>query len=81
MRPPIPVTDAMVAREFRAHGLEGDADVVHPAVRAALQAAVRAQIQPNPRVRRAPPASSIASVHLRPVTDNAKMRAANDFPD
>jgi hypothetical protein len=73
MRAAIPVTDDMIDREALAQGFSGAA--CNPAVRAALRAAVRARLDPNPRaavgIRRPLPNLST------PVVD-AKRRAAND---
>lgn len=76
MRPLIPVSDELVADVRNAHGITSDS----PAVLRALEAAARARAEPNPRVRHSAPRLSIVPP-LRPCTDNAKMRAANDFPD
>lgn len=73
MRAAIHVTDDMIDREALAQGFSGAA--FNPAVRAALRAAVRARLEPNPRVvggiRRSLPKLSA------PVVD-AKRLAAND---
>lgn len=72
MRAAIPVTDDMIDREALAQGFSGVA--CNPAVRAALRAAVRARLDPNPRaigIRRPLPKLST------PVVDG-KCRAAND---
>jgi hypothetical protein len=73
MRAAIPVTDDMIDREALAQGFSGAG--CNPAVRAALRAAVRARLDPHPRVtgiRRPLPNLST------PVVD-AKCRAANDL--
>lgn len=76
MKPLTPVSDELVADVRHAHGITSDS----PAVVRALEAAARARIEPNPRVRRSSPRLSIVPT-ARPCTDNAKMRAANDFAD
>jgi hypothetical protein len=83
MRAAIPVTDAMIACEFNAQGCAGTPEKVHPAVRAALLAAVRAQIDPNPNARAAT-AQRVSAVRRplpapRSPCDDAKRRAANDI--
>lgn len=80
MRAAIPVTDDMIAREFQAQGCAGTPEKVHPAVRAALLAAVRAQIDPNPRA-----ATAQRTAVRRPLPEpcntrvDAKRLAANDL--
>ncbi|TDY26267.1 hypothetical protein B0G81_6777 [Paraburkholderia sp. BL6665CI2N2] len=83
MRAAIPITDDMLAREFKAQGCVGTPDKVHPAVRAALLAAVRAQIDPNPRARAATaqriPAARRPLPEPRNAGVDAKRLAANDL--
>jgi hypothetical protein len=74
MRAAISVTDDMIDREAIAHGFSGAAR--NPAVRAALRAAVRARLDPNPRaadgIRRPLPEPRNTRV-------DAKRLAANDL--
>lgn len=78
MRAAIHVTDAMIDREFLAQGFAGAN--TNPAVRAAIRAAVRARLDPNPR---AASAQRIAAPRRplpepRNIPGDAKRRAAND---
>jgi hypothetical protein len=79
MRAAISVTDDMIDREAIAQGFSGAA--CNPAVRAALRAAVRARLDPNPRAASA----QRTAAARRPLPEprntrvDAKRLAANDL--
>lgn len=78
MRAAIPVTDDMIDREALAQGFSGTA--FNPAVRAALRAAVRARLDPNPRAAaQRTTATRRALPEPRNTRVDAKRLAANDL--
>ncbi|WP_213761773.1 hypothetical protein [Caballeronia sp. dw_19] len=85
MRPtPVRLPDEMLALACRALGFAEPKDL-NPAARAVVQAAVRAQINPNPRARRfsAPrPATGLQGAFgFDDQCVDIKRRAANDFDE
>lgn len=83
MRTDINVTDAMRARKLEELGIATHPDSVSPAVRAVVEAAIRAQLSPNPRVCRPTPQPRPAArviPQAKPAVD-AKRRAANDLDE
>ncbi|AIP30453.1 hypothetical protein DR64_777 [Paraburkholderia xenovorans LB400] len=88
MRPtPTRLPDEMLAPACRTLGVEGEPDdaLLSPAVRAAVQAAVRAQLHPNPKARRSSqPRRRIGDQTSLAFDDQCvdiKRRAANDIDE
>lgn len=87
MRPtPVRLPDELLAPACLTLGA-GTPDVAlsNPALRAAVQAAVRAQLNPNPRALRRPPTRRAGAAHpqldlVTPPVD-IKRRAANDLDE
>ncbi|WP_168793566.1 hypothetical protein [Paraburkholderia aromaticivorans] len=88
MRPtPTRLPDDLLAPACRTLGVEGEPDeaLLSPAVRAAVQAAVRAQLHPNPKARRSSqPRSQLGDQTSLGFDDQCvdiKRRAANDIDE
>jgi hypothetical protein len=87
MRPtPVRLPDELLAPACLTLGAgTPDAALSNPALRAAVQAAVRAQMNPNPRaLRRAPSrhaTSAYPQLELAPPPVDNKRRAANDLDE
>ncbi|RKE35249.1 hypothetical protein B0G76_1310 [Paraburkholderia sp. BL23I1N1] len=85
MRPtPVRLPDELLAPACLPLGAGNpDAALLNPALRAAVQAAVRAQLNPNPRASRRPPRRGAGAAYPQldfsaPLVD-IKKRAANDL--
>ncbi|MHB9833863.1 hypothetical protein Q8F57_003390 [Paraburkholderia terrae] len=87
MRPtPVRLPDELLAPACLTLGAGApDTALSNPALRAAVQAAVRAQLNPNPRALRRPPTRRAAAVYplleLAPPPFDNKRRAANDLDE
>lgn len=82
MRIDIHVTDAMRARKLEELGITAAPESVAAPIRAVIEAAIRAQLSPNPRVFRSAPCAGISRPisRAKPAID-AKRRAANDLDE